>query len=295
MDIYLTNATSRAVLTRDPGARVRLHADEWGSCPVILLFTDFGHEGPYVGQVTTRILTIDPEQRVVDLMSDAPAFDPKASAYILASLLAELPAGVSVIGVVDPSVGTDAREPVALLADGRWFIGPGNGLFSMVARRSVSTQWFRISYQPAGVSPSFHGRDLFAPVAARVMGDGSELVAQGWLTPIGADDRPGWPDDLGEVVYVDAYGNVMTGLRGEGLGTADQLRLPADPCVGRQKDRLIPRARVFADVSPGELFWYENSNGLVEVAMNRGDAARELALTIGSRLDVISAVAEPVR
>jgi S-adenosylmethionine hydrolase len=119
------------------------------------------------------------------------------------------PAGTVFLCVVDPGVG-GARPAIILEADGKWYVGPGNGLFELVQWRAEITHSFDITWHPERLSASFHGRDLFAPVAA--------MLARGEAPPgrvrnDGADRRADWPDDLSEVVYIDHFGNAMTGLR----------------------------------------------------------------------------------
>ena len=123
---------------------------------------------------------------------------------------------------------------------------------------------------------SFHGRDLFAPVAA--------MLARGEPPPgrprkDDADRQAGWPDDLGEIVYVDHFGNAMTGLRVAQLPSAARLAVAG---------RILERARTFSDRQPGTAFWYENSNGLAEIAVNQGRADRELGLSIGVPVEIVS-------
>ena len=235
----------------------------------IILFTDFGADDLYVGQVEAMLDRYAPGVRVIDLLHDAPAYDVRASAHLLAALAGGLPRGHVFIGVIDPGVGSDRGE-VVLRADGRWYVGPDNGLFSVIAARAASRSVWRITGHPPGVSPSFHGRDVFAPMAAAIATDDfpNENVAPAadLAVHLGADD-------LAEVIYVDHYGNCFTGLRARGLSR--ERRLVAG---GRE----IPHARVFAEVGPGSVFWYENSSGLAEVAVNRGSAARELGLAIGA-------------
>ena len=176
--------------------------------------------------------------------------------------------------VIDPGVG-GARPAIILEADGKWYVGPGNGLFELVQRRAETTNSFDITWHPERLSASFHGRDLFAPVAA--------MLARGETPPgrlrnDGADRRADWPDDLSEVVYIDHFGNAMTGLRAGIL--PPNARLAA---AGQQ----LERARTFSDLPPGMAFWYENSNGLVEIAVNRGRADRQLGLTIGTPAEIV--------
>ena len=237
---------------------------------MIALFTDFGLRGPYVGQMKAALLREAPGVPLVDLMHDAPAFDPRASAYLLAALVDEFPAGTVFAGVVDPGVGSAARRPVMLRAGGRWFVGPDNGLFAIVARRAGDGEWREILWRPERLSASFHGRDLFAPVAARLAR--GEAVEEGAVAaPVGAD----WSDDLPEVIYVDDFGNAVTGLRASVVDSRAGLVIDG---------RRLPRARTFADVPVGQAFCYENSSGLLEIAVNQGSAAETLGLRVGAGL-----------
>ena len=174
---------------------------------MIVLFTDFGLHGPYTGQVKAVLHRMAPSIPIIDLFADAPVGNPKASAYLLAAYAAWFPERTVFLCVVDPGVG-GTRPSIFVEADGRWYIGPGNGLFELIQRRARETRSWDIDWKPKHLSPSFHGRDLFAPVAA--------MLARGDLPPgrprrDGADRRADWPDDLCEIVYVDHYGNAMTG------------------------------------------------------------------------------------
>jgi S-adenosyl-L-methionine hydrolase (adenosine-forming) len=235
---------------------------------MIVLFTDFGLMGPYTGQVKAVLKHKAPEVPVVDLFADAPSRNPKASAYLLAAHAVWFPAGTVFVAVVDPGVG-GKRPAVAVAADGRWFVGPANGLLEIVQRRATSFQLFEITWQPPHLSPSFHGRDLFAPVAAS-LAQGKSLEAE--PRPTDFERQPEWPDDLAEIVYIDHYGNAMTGLRADCL-SADAALLVAG--------RRILSSRTFSDVVPGSAFWYRNSNGLAEIAVNLGRADHVLGLAIG--------------
>ncbi len=176
---------------------------------MIVTFSDFGVTGPYLGQVRVVLARQAPGVPVVDLLADAPAFNPRASAYLLAALVADLPAATVVLGVVDPGVGTE-RPAVIVRADDRWLVGPGNGLFDVVAKRARARERWSIRWRPERLSRTFQGRDLFAPVAARIAhGEWPEADPFGW----GEGELDRLPDDLPEVVYVDPYGNAMTGLR----------------------------------------------------------------------------------
>lgn len=241
---------------------------------MIATFTDFGITGPYLGQLRVVLAREAPGVPVVDLMADAPAFDPRASAYLLAALVPDLPAGTVVLGVVDPGVGTD-RPPVIVRADDRWLVGPGNRLLDVVAKRARARERWSIRWRPERLSRTFHGRDLFAPVAARIArGEWPEAEPFEWEE----GELEGLPDDLPEVVYVDPYGNAMTGLRATVLPHGARIE------VGGV---VLERAETFADVPKGEAFWYENSIGLAEIAVNRGSAARTLGLAVGTPVHLI--------
>ena len=235
---------------------------------MIVLFTDFGLHGPYVGQMTAVLHRDAPGVPVVNLFADAPAQDPRAAAYLLAAYAPEFPAGTVFLCVVDPGVGGD-RAPLVCRADERWFVGPDNGLFAILARRARETSWQTIEWRPETLSATFHGRDLFAPAAARLATVGALPGA-----PLAGDQalRPDWPDELLEIIYIDHFGNAIIGARAASLPWQAVLE------AGGGK---VERARTFSDVAPGEAFWFENANGLAEIAVNKGRAADLLNLAIG--------------
>jgi hypothetical protein len=237
---------------------------------MILLFTDFGAADIYVGQVKAVLQEHAPKVPVIDLLNDAPAFNVKAGAHLLAALAARLPTGSVTLAVVDPGVG-GPREPVAVLADGRWFVGPDNGLISVAAARAKKTEVLSIGWRPRGLSASFHGRDLFAPVAAMLV-QGKRKSANLKKAALAVSFGP---DDLGEVIYVDHFGSLVTGLRAGAVPQGRKLVI---------NGRDIPHARVFSEVRQGEVFWYENSLGLVEIAANAASAAAKLGLRVGQAL-----------
>jgi S-adenosyl-L-methionine hydrolase (adenosine-forming) len=241
---------------------------------MIALFTDFGLAGPYTGQVTAVLHQGAPGVPIIPLFADAPSERPKPASYLLAAYGAWFPPGTVLLCVVDPGVGSE-RRAVVVEAEGRIYVGPDNGLFDIVTRRSPDARLWEIIWHPGPLSPSFHGRDLFAPVAARLAtGEPVAALAQP------ADDRSaarGWPDDLAEIVYIDHYGNAMTGLRGALL--APETRLVAG-------GRALGLAATFSAVPPGAAFWYINSNGLAEIAVNGGRADTTLGLQIGSEIAI---------
>ena len=236
---------------------------------MIVLFTDFGWQGPYVGQMKAVLAQQAPQQPVIDLMHDVPMFKPRAAAYLLASLVEKFPAETVFLAVVDPGGGSGERRPCVVNADDRWYIGPDNGLFNVIARQASEYKILEIDWRPEALSDSFHGRDLFAPIAAQLAcGDSPQMTITSFT-----DEPEKWPIDLAEIIYVDHFGNAMTGLRGNLVSKDIKLRI---------HEHVIPYARVFAEASVGEPFWYINSNGLIELAMNQASVAQSLELKIGT-------------
>ncbi len=237
----------------------------------ILLATDFGAD-LYVGQMQARLHALVPGVPCMSLMQDLPPFRPDLAAYLLPALLRDLPRDSLLLCVVDPGVGGE-RAGLLVRADCHWLIGPDNGLFALVARRAGDGAVWRIGWQPERMSASFHGRDWFAPAAARlVLGEDLEL------TPLAPDGMVGadWPDERATIVYVDHFGNLMTGLRASSVVAEAVLRV---------RGRSLPRARTFCEVEPGQAFWYENALGLIEIAVNQGRADRHLALGAGDSVE----------
>lgn len=233
---------------------------------MILLFTDFGSEGPYLGQMEAMLKLNAPGEDVVNLVSNAPPGEPRLSSYLLAALVGNLPEDSVFLCVVDPGVGGE-RLPIVLEADGRWFVGPDNGLLNTVAAQAQTAVWHTITWRPERLSASFHGRDLFAPVAASIARDDFSRLAE-WDGP----DLDGWPADIATIVYIDHYGNAITGWRYSAEEEGKILRI---------NGLRIPQARTFSDVPPGEPLWYCNSLGLIEIAVNLGCADVVLGLDLG--------------
>lgn len=235
---------------------------------MILLFTDFGSNDVYVGQVKARLATITTAACVIDLLHAVPNFDASAGAYLLAALHESLPLSSVTMAVVDPGVGSD-RRPIAVEADGRWYVGPDNGLLSVIVGRATNSRVWSIHWNSPNVADSFHGRDIFAPIAAM-------LEKQEWLPDV---LRPTQHLEImfdahgaEKVVYIDHYGNAMTGISGKNIDDAAVLHLG---------NHVFNYARVFSDVPAGDGFWYRNSIGLIEIAMNCRNAAEVMNIKLG--------------
>ncbi len=240
---------------------------------MIFLLTDFGLEGPYLGQMEAVILGLRPDASVINLFPDLPRQNPRAASYLLPAYSSQQARGGAVfLCVVDPAVGSDRHKPVMLLFQQRWYLGPHNGLFDALIRQGAQQGWLiRPPAEP--LSATFHGRDLYAPAAARLDGGSSppddDRLA---LQPI----HPG-PDDLAEIVYIDGFGNAITGLRQDALSAHQALGVAG---------RTIHPAPFYSAVARGDCFWYPNSNGLIEIAVNQGSAAELLGLKVGDALEL---------
>ncbi len=237
----------------------------------IALFTDFGSEGIYTGQMEAVFDTIAPDVRVISLLNNAPKTNPFLSAYLLCALCRQFPEKTVFLCVVDPGVGGN-RRALVLKADNQYFVGPDNGLFNRVAKQAKNCRWFEIIYRPEYCSLSFHGRDIFAPVAAKIACQQSD----GLLRPVVPPDCSAYPDDLKKIIYFDHYGNAMTGVRYHNRLKGLDLNI---------KQRTIAQASTFSEVKPGELFWYRNSLGLVEIAANQTSAQALLGLNLADDIE----------
>jgi S-adenosylmethionine hydrolase len=208
-----------------------------------------------------------PNEPVINLLSNAPAADPRLSSYLLAALRHSFPVNSIFLAVVDPGVGGE-RKAVVLHADGQTFVGPDNGLLNTAAVHSQDTQWSEIIWRPEYCSMSFHGRDLFAPIAAKLAINATADL----LRPFDRKDLIDWPHDLAELIYFDHYGNAMTGLRYRETFLGKTITV---------NGIAINQAGTFGDVEERLAFWYKNSSGLIEIAVNKGRAEQQLNLELG--------------
>jgi S-adenosyl-L-methionine hydrolase (adenosine-forming) len=264
----------------------------------ITFLSDYGLGDEFVGVVHGVIATICPEARVIDLGHGVPRQDVQAGALMLARALPYTPAGVH-LAVVDPEVGA-RRRAVALrtIEDGRLLVGPDNGLLTLAAERFGGVaEAVEISASPwrlEPVSATFHGRDVFAPVTARLAG-GAPLASAG--TPVEPGElvtleqsRPRQEEDslVAHVVGTDTYGNaVLDATHGDMLERGLKL---GDAVAARTSTRRVRGvlARTFSDVPAGGLIVYEDAGGALALAINGGDAAALLGVRPGDevRLEV---------
>jgi len=235
---------------------------------MLILFTDYGWSDPYAGQVKAVLAEAAPGVAIIDLLHDVPDFNAHAGAQLLDALCHGLPPGAVCLCVVDPGVG-GGRQAVVVEADGRWYVGPDNGLLSIVAGRALQCRYWRIDWRPERLSDTFHGRDLLAPIAAAIAAGafpGERLSEiEGLQVSFSAEDLP-------RVIYIDHYGNAWTGVRGALMGAGAEVEV---------KGQRLAYRRIFSEADKGEAFWHVNSSGLLEIAANRASAAQLLGLAVG--------------
>jgi S-adenosyl-L-methionine hydrolase (adenosine-forming) len=254
---------------------------------IVTLLTDYGRDDDFVGVCHGVIRSIDPDAQIVDITHGIRRYAVRQGAIVLRNTLPYMPVGVHV-AVVDPQVGTERRAVALRTGDGRILVGPDNGVLSLAWDRcggiNMAVDVTRSPHRLEPVSATFHGRDIFAPVAAR-LASGAELADAG--DPLEPDalatvDLPKpRRDDAGIVAHalvVDRFGNAGLNvdhddLAGSGITLGGTVELE----VGGER-YLATYAQTFADVKPGELIVYEDAYRTLAVAINRGDAAATLAL-----------------
>jgi S-adenosylmethionine hydrolase len=254
---------------------------------IVTLLTDYGLEDEFVGVCHAVIRSIAPGVQIVDLTHGILRHDVREGAVVLANAIPYLPFGVH-MAVVDPQVGTERRAVAVRCGDGRILVGPDNGLLSLAWERAggvvEAVDVSRSPYRLEPVSATFHGRDVFAPLAAH-LALGVELLEAG--EPIDASEltAPELPDAVLEdgvavahVVLVDRYGNVALNM-GHAELIALGLTIGARASVGvRGHEHEAILVQTFADAPEGELLLYEDAWGSAAIAINRGDASAELSL-----------------
>jgi S-adenosylmethionine hydrolase len=267
--------------------------------PIVALLTDFGTQDYYVGAMKGAVLAACREATLVDITHEIPAHDIVAAAYTLASAVRAFPGETVFLAVVDPGVGSE-RRAIALEADGYRFVGPDNGLFSDVLAAHVDVRVHEITNRGLfryDVSATFHGRDIFGPIAGLLAGGTPiDQVGSPIPDPVRLERQPARAvaDGVWEttVVHVDRFGNLTTGLSRSGL---DRIltNVEGDPTgiVILVEGVVLPFVRTYSDVPEGDACALLGSSDRLEVAVHRGSAARLLGAVAGTpvRVKTVSA------
>jgi S-adenosylmethionine hydrolase len=267
----------------EPASPSATTATPFNPCAVVTLITDFGTRDPYVGVMKGVLLAEAPAVRIVDLTHEVPAHWPAEAGFWLARSFRFFPAGSVHVAVVDPGVGS-ARDIVAVLLEGHVFLAPDNGLLApVVESSSLAAQLRHLDLASLGLRPSsstFHGRDVFAPVAAR--------LATGRLTfeelgPMVAELVPGWMEEplvtpeqiTGAVLTIDHFGNLITNIDARSLQGKRRVRV-------RVAGHELDLRRTYSEVRPRDYLALFNSFGVLEIARAEGSAAAGLGLERGA-------------
>jgi len=267
--------------------------------PLIALFTDFGTRDAYVAQMKGAILTICPHAQLVDLNHEVGQFDVRGAAYVLAASAAFFPAQTIVVAVVDPGVGSERRPVMLQTASDKWFVGPDNGLFTHVMEREGVRRAAVLDrpayYRAADLSATFHGRDIFGPIAAHLAAgiDPEQLgsmTSELFVTLPRRQPRQVGQALMGEVQHIDHYGNVVTNLT---PGLLDAWPKPAASvhrtkiyCVHRSETHAVQWVNTYAEGEPGALLGLLNSERFFEFAMARGSAKVFLDAAVGDAIEL---------
>jgi S-adenosylmethionine hydrolase len=243
--------------------------------PVIVLLTDFGHLDPYVGQMKGALLREAPDVAVIDLCHEVDAHNIMQAAFWLQASHPHFPPQSIFLNVVDPGVGAE-RSIVLARHENQVFLAPDNGLLSFLIDKQAS--WWRLSAKFAAASNTFHGRDIFAPLAAR-LALGATPEAMG--SPMAPDMLvrhdlvwAAWDNDVlaCTVLHVDRFGNCLLNLRAENFDAGDGT-------LHLDDGTMVAVVKTYAHLSPGQVGLLEGSQGVMELAMNQDSCARLLELS----------------
>lgn len=247
---------------------------------IITLTTDFGLQDTFVGQMKGVILSRLPGATLVDLTHALPGQDIVAGALALESAVDAFPPGTVHLAVVDPGVGSQ-RAAVAIRTARAYCVGPDNGLFSLVLARDPLLEAVRLTnprHQREPVSPTFHGRDLFAPAAAHLAGGGTLAQLGEPIAKLVTLDLPQPQPRAIDVLAIDHFGNLVTNLAAHDATPGLVIEV-----AGRE---IRGVCRTYSDVAAGQCVAYVGSGGRVEIAIRNGNAAEALGVRRGQRLTV---------
>jgi hypothetical protein len=258
--------------------------------PVVALLTDFGIQDHYAGAVKGAVLAACPDATVIDICHELPAHDIAAAAFALAASHRAFPAGTIFLAVVDPGVGSE-RRGLALEAGDYSFVGPDNGVFSLIlaehAAPRVRLLANRRLFRPE-ISTTFHARDIFGPVAGHLAAgvpfeEVGPPVHDPVVLPLAEVRRVSERQWEGEVIQVDRFGNLTSNVsRRELEGILATVDDNPSALVVLVEDRFMPIAHTYGDMPEGEACALMGSSGYLEIAVHRGSAAHLLGATRGT-------------
>lgn len=257
---------------------------------LVAMLTDFGTRDWYVASLKGVLLSVSQELTLVDITHHVQPGNIRGGSFILEQCYQEFPADTIFLVVIDPGVGT-RRLPIVVKSESYLFVGPDNGIFSFLQQRVTSEGEVReinphLLPESYSISHTFHGRDLFAPVAGQLAA-GKQTFDQ--IGPVleNPQELPNPKPDYkkqkikSSILFIDHYGNLITNVRKETF----LENYPNTKSVGMNKNE-IPLLNTFGEVSSGELIAYFGSGGYLEIALNQGNAAQYLSLLPGSEIKI---------
>lgn len=259
---------------------------------MIALFTDFGTRDAYVAQVQGAILSLNPQAALLDLSHDVGQFNIRQAAYLLEKSARYFPAGTIFVAVVDPGVGSSRRSLLLHTQAHKFYVGPDNGLFTWVLEREGLQEAYALQeaayFLTPNVSATFHGRDIFGPVAAHLSLGVRPACFGPRLTEVVLLPRPKpcvvERTIAGEVLHIDHFGNILTNITPELLADIQPGQRVSISMHGTT--RTVPFLRTYAEGQQERLICLINSNDEFEVACAQGRASDDLTAQVGDRLDL---------
>jgi S-adenosylmethionine hydrolase len=261
--------------------------------PVITLTTDFGHKDPFAGIMKGVILGINPAVRIVDITHEIRPQNVMEAAFVTEMSHRSFPHKTIHVVVVDPGVGS-GRRPLIIATDNHFFVGPDNGVFSRIYKLSESLQVVNVTaehYFLPRRSLTFHGRDIFAPLAAWLsrginIAKFGDFISDYVTLPMPIPMRPTASILEGEVVYIDRFGNSMTNIDAKKMddftasNTGAKIRIMV-------KGIDAPLKRYYSEAGDKKLYSLINSFGYLEFFVNGGNASLDFGITVGEKAGVI--------
>jgi len=259
---------------------------------IISLLTDFGQKDPYVAEMKAVILSINPQVRLVDITHQVTKFGTHMGAYCLASAVPYFPSKTVHVAVVDPGVGTKRRS-IIVETKRSFYVGPDNGILILAAQKEEIKHVYSIKnpdYIRSEVSFTFHGRDIFAPVAAHLtLGVkpctfGPEIFDYTVPNFVTAKIKKG--EIVGEVLHIDDFGNIISNISGQQLGEAKIMSGCSVRAHLGDKSLDLLVCLTYGDVDPKDCLLLVGGSGFVELAINQGSASKFFGATVGDKFNL---------